>query len=138
MSAMSDSMHPSYFGVRFRVPVPLPEWPREFAILSGYATTGEVWSPERNAAADRALGEELSGTGTWMHRITGFFPETGHAEPGWAAALTLEEGCDWGLRYLQDAIYFVREDALWVSHCDARRALVHVGRFRERVQGVAE
>lgn len=131
---MRDSMHPSYFGVRFFVPAPVLDWPKCFAILSGYATTGEVWAPERNEAADHALGAELAKGGIWLCRITGFFPETGHAEPGWAAALSLDEGCNWGLRYLQDAIYYVEGDALWVSHCDHRRGLVPVGAFRDRVE----
>jgi hypothetical protein len=135
---MSDSMHPAYFGVQFRAPAPAREWPERFAILSGYATTGEVWTPERNEAADRALGVELAERGGWVCRITGFFPETGHAEPGWAAELSLEEGCEWGLRYLQDAIYYVEGELLWVSHCDHRRARVPVGAFRERVQWMQE
>jgi hypothetical protein len=131
---MGESMHPSYFGVRFRIPQPVKDWPPCFAILSGYATTGEVWTTERNEGADRALGEALKKRGGWLQRITGFFPDTGHAEPGWAAEMTLEEGCTWGGQYLQDAIYWVDGDFLWVSHCDQRRALVPVGRFRERVE----
>jgi hypothetical protein len=131
---MRDTMHPSYFGVRFRIPAPVREWPPAFVILSGYATTGEVWPQERNEAADQALGQDLAGKGVWTCRITGFFPETAHAEPGWAAALDFDSGCDWGLRYLQDAIYVVTGDTLWVSHCDERRALVHVGAFRERFE----
>jgi hypothetical protein len=131
---MSDTLHPSYFGVRFTVSEEPVQWPPAFAILSGYATTGEVWPAERNEAADRALGSDLAAEGRWMTRITGFFPETGHAEPGWAAEMSLEEGCAWGLRYFQDAIYFVEGDALWVSHCDQRRGLVRVGAFRERIQ----
>lgn len=133
MTRVSDSMHPSYFGVQFCIPALVERWPEQFAILSGYATTGEVWTPERNAVADQTLGQELAAQGGWVSRITGFFPETGHAEPGWAAALSLETGCDWGLRYLQDAIYYVEGDTLWVSHCDHRRRLVPVGAFRERV-----
>jgi hypothetical protein len=127
-------MHPSYFHVQFSVPTPVLEWPDRFAILSGYATTGEVWTAERNAAADRALGETIFVMGAWRERITGFFEETGHAEPGWAAELELGAACDLGLKFLQDAIYYVHGDELSVSYCDERRALVPVGRFRERVR----
>jgi hypothetical protein len=127
-------MHPSYFEVQFSVPAPVNDWPEEFAILSGYATTGEVWTEERNSAADRALGETIFVIGVWRDRITGFFEDTGHSEPGWAAALDLDAACDLGLKFLQDAIYYVRGDELSVSYCDDRRALVPVGSFRERVR----
>jgi hypothetical protein len=127
-------MHPAYFQVQFSTPEPLIEWPRQFAILSGYATTGEVWTEERNSAADRALGETIFVIGVWRERITGFFEDTGHSEPGWAAALDLGAACDLGLKFLQDAIYYVQDDALYVSYCDERRALVPVGNFRERIR----
>jgi hypothetical protein len=127
-------MHPAYFQVQFSIPEPLIEWPRQFAILSGYATTGEVWTEERNSAADRALGETIFVIGVWRERITGFFEDTGHSEPGWAAALDLGAACDLGLKFLQDAIYYVQDDALYVSYCDERRALVPVGNFRERIR----
>ena len=127
-------MHPEYFELLFRTEESIPEWPRAFAILSGYATTGEVWSPERNAAADRALWEDVRATGAWYCRITGFSPVTGHAEPGWAVEMPWETACDLGFRYLQDAIFFVDGDALSVTHCaPGKRACVPVGAFRERL-----
>lgn len=127
-------MHPSYFQVQFSTPEPVREWPANFAILSGYATTGQVWTAERNAAADRALGETIFVIGVWRERITGFFDQTGHSEPGWAAELELNAACDLGLKFLQDAIYYVQGDSLSVSYCDERRDLVPVGNFRERVR----
>ena len=30
-------------------------------------------------------------------------------------------------------VYFVAEDKLWVTHCDARRRLVEIGTFRDRL-----
>ena len=35
-------MHPSYFHVQFSVPAPVQDWTAKFAILSGYATTGDI------------------------------------------------------------------------------------------------
>ena len=134
LSGQFSPMHPSYFHVQFSVPTPVRDWPDHFAILSGYATTGEVWTAERNAAADRALGETIFVMGACRERITGFFADTGHAEPGWAAELEFDAACDLGLKFLQDAIYYVQGDELSVSYCDERRALVPVGRFRERVR----
>lgn len=129
-------MHPAYFRTRFRVEAPPPAWPERFVILSAYATTGERWSDEQNADADERLRHELAETGRWMHRVTGYDPDGAHAEPSWAAELPFDEACDAGTRYLQDAIYMVDGDRLYVSYCDGRRGLVAVGGFRERVDAV--
>lgn len=108
--------------------------PEEFAIITAYATTGEVWTAEENEAADKALAEDLARSGKWHERITGYSPTTGHAEPGWAVEMALSDSCDLGLRYLQDAIYFVSGDELWVSLCAEPRERAFVGGFRERLK----
>lgn len=134
------TMHPAYFQVRFRTGEREGSWPDAFAILTAYATTGEVWSQAENREADRRLGELLrrrqrAGETAWApRRVTGFSPATGHAEPGWAVDLPFEEACDVGLRFRQDALYWVEDDALHVSFCDHRRAPVLVGSFRNRLE----
>lgn len=130
-------MHPEYFQVRFRAPAHGEPWPRRFVILTAYAPTGTSWTEKENRDADRRLEEALRarlGEGGSIRRITGFSPTTGHAEPGWAAPLPFDDACDLGDRFLQDALYVVRDDRLFVSYCDQRRALVPVGLFRERLQ----
>lgn len=130
-------MHPEYFQVRFRTPRHAEPWPRRFVILTAYATTGTSWTDEENLDADRRLEEALRsrlGEEGEIRRITGFSPATGHAEPGWASPLPFEEACDLGVRFLQDALYVVRDDRLFVSYCDERRALVPVGSFVERLE----
>lgn len=112
------------------------EWqgaPEEFAIISAYATTGETWSEKENSVADRKLKNTLRDKSDWHMRITGYSPASGHSEPGWAAALDFQKACDIGKHFKQDAIYFVKNNKLYVSYCDARRALVPVGRFSERL-----
>ncbi|MCE9519750.1 MAG: DUF3293 domain-containing protein [Verrucomicrobia bacterium] len=126
-------MHPAYFKTHFAVTDPSAEWPSEFAIITACATTGEQWTDEQNAVADVSLEKQLKGNGGLIRRITGYSPETGHAEPGWAVEMTWQDACDLGSKYHQDAIYFISGDALYVSLCDSRRALVLVGTFRERL-----
>jgi hypothetical protein len=129
-------VHPEYFQVRFRTPRPIESWPREFVILTAHAPTGTSWTDQENKDADQRLEEALRarlGEEGSIRRITGFSPTTGHAEPGWAAPLPFQEACDLGDRFLQDALYVVRDDRLFVSYCDERRALVPVGLFRERL-----
>lgn len=126
-------LHPAYFETRFRCADLPGQWPEKFAILTGYATTGEQWTVEQNMAADLALLAELEARSCWHHRLTGYSPTTDHAEPSWAAELSFEVACELGQCFRQDAVYFVIKDALYVSHCDVRRMLVPVGIFGERV-----
>lgn len=124
-----------YFLTQFRDQEADCIWPSEFSIITAHATTGQEWGSEENEAADSALSDEFRGDGKWIARITGYSPVTGHAEPGWAAAIGWETACDLGSKYKQDAIYHVKGDELFVSYCDGRRALVPVGMFRERLDG---
>ncbi len=126
-------MHPEYFKTRFRVERDVSAWPEGFAIISAFATTGQQWTDAENDAADRRLENELRYAGIWYARITGFSPETGHAEPSWAVEMGFQEACGIGERYRQDAIYYVEGDALYVSYCNAHRALIPVDSFRSRI-----
>lgn len=128
-----DQLHPAYFHTRFAVADPGMTLPHEFAIITAYATTGQTWTNLENEAADRELGDLLREGNDRSVRITGFSPDTGHTEPGWLSPISWSDACDTGLRFKQDAIYFVSNDTLFVSHCDKRRELVLVGPFRERL-----
>lgn len=130
---LSSDMKPEYFETHFRVGDRNAEWPREFVIVSAYATTGEQWTQEENETADRRLESSLRSRGCWLRRITGYSPRTGHAEPSWASVMSFNAACDLGSEFRQDAIYHVCDDLLSVSFCDERRQLVEVGRFRERL-----
>lgn len=128
-------MHPAYFETRFRTPEPMRSWPAAFAIVTAHATTGISWSAEENEWADVRLRAALGDL--WHVRITGYSPTTEHAEPGWAVPLPFHEACDLGVRFHQDAVYLVESDDLFVTYCDARRALVRVGSFMERLDRAA-
>lgn len=126
--------HPAYFETLFRQPTPPLRWPEHFAIISAYATTGEVWSPEQNESADRRLAELLAQRSPWTHRLVGFSPTTDHAEPSWAVELPLSEARAIGTDFAQDAIYFVHGDELRVVSCGDPSSEI-VGPFRERIVG---
>lgn len=130
-----QGMHSFYFETHFKGQDNGWEPPEEFSIVTAFATTGKQWTNAQNEAADRALEHELRKEGKCLSRLTGFSPETRHAEPGWAASIGWHAACDLGLKYKQDAIYHVKGNELFVSYCDARRGLVPVGMFRERLDG---
>ena len=126
-------MHPAYFETMFFPELPVCDWKKEFAILTAYATTGEKWSAERNQRADEQLKHDLQQMNVRFTRLTGFSPNSGHAEPGWAIRMEFEPACDLGMKYLQDALYYVRGQSLYVSFCDERRQLKYVSDFPSRL-----
>jgi hypothetical protein len=136
MEQPSPDLHPAYFQVRFRTEAPQVHWPDQFVILTAYATTGETWSPERNTEADQRLHAELMLRGCTPLRITGYDPQSGHAEPGWAVELPTEEALAVGRDFLQDAIFFVEDDVLHVWACRGGHAPALVGNFKARLTPV--
>jgi len=133
MKSDLTSLRHAYRVTRFRDVEAGVHWPEAFVILTACATTGSIWTPEREAAADAALRADLVTRGVWHNRITGYHPETGHAEPGWAAELSVADGCALGRAYRQDAIYTVKGDELRVVLCDEPQSAERVGGFRERL-----
>lgn len=126
-------MRSEYFEVRFRSERPVDEWPENFAVITGYATTGETWSDEENEASDRQLRERLESASAFVRRLTGYSPTTGHAEPGWAVEVGLEEARNIGREFKQDAVYYVSGDDLNVSRCGADGEASFVDSFRCRL-----
>jgi hypothetical protein len=124
--------------VRFRGAAPDDGWPRAFAIVTAYATTGEVWTDAENRAADAALEAALRAEGLCPTRLTGYHPVTGHAEPGWAWTASREAARAWGAAFRQDAVYVVEGDALFLARCAEPEVWVEVGSFRARWDGEAE
>ena len=127
-------MHPAYFETRFRLLHPTP-FPSRFAILSAYATTGEVWTEEKNQQADSLLEASLRNRGVWFHRIIGYSPSTQHAEPSWCVDLPFEEAISIGLEFHQDAIYWVQDGSLLVTDCK-QVELLPVSPFLSRLDSV--
>ena len=129
-----DPLHRAYFRTRFRwAGGDTSGWPAEFAIISAYATTGEQWSDEENEAGHESLYLELERRNVWVEPLTGYAPDTGHAEPGCAVELRLEEAKALGRRFRQDAIFHVRGNELFVVQCAESGRSEFVGAFRERL-----
>ena len=129
-----DPINPLYLSTFLDVGADWCEKPKEFAIISAYATTGEKWSVERNQQADERLHQQLVEKGGWLRRVTGYAPDTGHNEPCWAVAVSLDEACDIGEEFLQDAIYYIEGDELYVSHCDSRRIKTPISKFSLKIR----
>ena len=126
-------MNPIYLETRFKsdgendpAVNELESLPIEFAIITAHATTGEHWSDARNNEADKQLKTYLDSQFSCVKRITGYSPSTGHAEPGWLVNCSFAQGCDIGLSFKQDAIYWSEVGQLFVSYCGVQRSKVHL------------
>lgn len=97
---------------------PLPAgWPADFAIITANDPDGLATSPEVNRAADRVLEAELRSGGHRPHRVTGGSADGTHLEPGWAVAVGLPGAVEYGRRYRQLAVFYVRSGQLALVDC---------------------
>jgi len=98
---------------------PLPaDWPTEFAIITAHDPDGSETSPELNVAADTALESELRGAGYRLHRITGGSADGVHLEPGWGVPIGLPGAVEFGRRYRQLAVFYVRGREVTLVACE--------------------
>ena len=88
------------------------DWPKSFAILTAYATTGETWTPAQNIEADRKLEAELRKDGYRIHRISGYSKDLETYEEGWAVVLDLKPAWDLAVKYKQVALFYYHDDEL--------------------------
>ncbi len=127
-------LEPTYFQTIFLTPEKAAVWPENFAILTAYATTGEVWSDERNHEADQRLHQQFLALGLSPIRIIGSSPDRGHQEPSWAVKINRFQALTLGREFLQDAIYWVEGNQLSVISCHGHGKPVPVGTFRARLK----
>jgi hypothetical protein len=126
-------MNPIYLETRFKRDLEndpkfdkFETFPDQFAIITAYATTGEEWSDMKNSQEDERLKAYLQSRFSCVKRITGYSPSSGHSEPGWLVNCSFDEGCDVGLSFKQDAIYWHESGNLYVSYCGPQRSKVWV------------
>jgi hypothetical protein len=126
-------MNPIYLETRFKRDLEndpkfdkFEVFPDQFAIITAYATTGEEWSDVKNSQEDERLKAYLQARFICVKRITGYSPSSGHSEPGWLVNCSFDEGCDIGLSFKQDAIYWGENGSLFVSYCGPQRSKVWV------------
>jgi Protein of unknown function (DUF3293) len=88
------------------------DWPKEFAILTAYATTGETWTDAQNKEADQKLEAELRNAGHRLHRISGYSSDLKTYEEGWAVVMDLKTAWDLAVKYKQVALFYYQNDEL--------------------------
>jgi hypothetical protein len=97
---------------------PLPaDWPADFAVITAYDPDGLTTTAELNRAADVALESELRSAGYRLHRIIGGSADGVHLEPGWGVPIGLPGAVEYGRRYRQLAVFYVRGGVVCLVDC---------------------
>ena len=123
-----------YYETRFIIKQYDNSWPETFAIISGYATTGQKWTDTTNCNSDHKLHKLISSRKKWAQRLIGYSPTTGHNEPSWATNFSIADACYIGKIFMQDAIYYVKNNKLLLIYCnDPQRQQFYVDQFRTRI-----
>jgi hypothetical protein len=98
---------------------PLPaDWPGDFAIITAYDPDGLPTTAEQNQSADAVLEAELRSAGYRLHRITGGSADGVHLEPGWGVPIGLPGAVEFGRRYRQVAVFYVRGRQVALVACE--------------------
>ncbi|APC97868.1 hypothetical protein KX01_1684 [Francisella frigiditurris] len=131
----SNNMPEWYFTTKFEIPIKPAKYPDKFMILTAWNPLNQKLSKEENISRNNALKKDLKESFSFIYEINGFDPESKHKENGFMAnCFDLEKACDYGLKYQQDAIYYVVEDKLYVVQCALdKREMISVGKFLDRV-----
>jgi hypothetical protein len=132
-----NNFHPAYFLTRFYTDKPLREIPTDGVILSACATTGEVWSDQRNQQADADLARMLQGISRGsLIRLIGYSPTDDHAEPSWMIDLDCLSACRLGVDFKQDALYVIERDSLFVVRCSEPSCRAYVAPYKDRLDSL--
>ncbi|AJI52539.1 DUF3293 domain-containing protein [Francisella philomiragia] len=124
-----------YFTTKFEVPILPSRYPNQFAIITAYNPFNQLLENHENIARNQILKNQLEKSYDWVYEINGFDKSSKHKENGFMFdAKSLDEACDLGEEFSQDAIYYVIDDTLYVSKCEkSKRYLTKVGDFQSRI-----
>ena len=117
LPTMTPEQRAQFMQAVFRFEPLLPDWPTEFAIITAYDPDGRPTTAEGNLAADQALADELRAAGYRLHRITGGSADGVHLEPGWGVPIGLPGAVEFGRRYRQIAVFYVKGRVVSLVAC---------------------
>jgi hypothetical protein len=127
-------MDPAYRKARFRVTPPQGGLPRNFSVITACNPDGETIPAEENAARTKRFSEELRERGLEHFAVTGFDPDSGHAEPGFGILCGRELAVEVGRKWGQEAVFVIEHGELWLLACDGDEPPEALGSFEKRIR----
>lgn len=124
-------MNPAYRHARFRAGLPYGGLPESFAVITACNPNGETISDEANAERTRQFETQLCKLGLIHFPVTGYDPQSDHAEPGFGVLCDEATAYGIGNGYLQEAVFQVRRNQVTLISCDQERGQVPLGKWTE-------
>jgi len=128
-------MSPEYLNAYFKInEQQANELPSEFIIVTAFNPEGRDYSPKSNQKFDSDLGALIRKKALNAWRVIGGSRDFIHAEPGYAVQTNLKSGIEIGVKFHQEAIFWVTQNKLFLVDCDAHQA-VPMGDWNSPRQG---
>ncbi|WP_298772518.1 DUF3293 domain-containing protein [uncultured Shewanella sp.] len=109
-----------------------------FAIITAHNPKGVILSSSQNRLLDKKLQNELEHLGLLYREIMGASVDLCHMEKSWAIAVEREIGVEIGLKFNQNAIYYVETDMLKLIPCLFQKKEICLGSFSKKMKLVSE
>lgn len=109
-----------------------------FAIITAHNPEGMILSPSQNRLLDKKLQNELMHLGVLHREIMGASVDLSHMEKSWAVAVERKVGIAIGLKFKQNAIYYVETDKLRLIPCLFQKQEICLGSFSKKMKLVSE
>ena len=113
----STELNPSYLKARFRADLPLKGIAQSFCIVTAYCPFDEQVTDEENKTFNQALKTELENAGLVHFPVTGYSPDSDHAEPGYGIICDRSIAIKLGQQFRQNAIFSVYENTVYLINC---------------------
>ncbi|MCL1126970.1 DUF3293 domain-containing protein [Shewanella surugensis] len=109
-----------------------------FAIITAYNPQGVLLSSMQNRLLDRKLQNEIEALGLPYRAIMGASADKRHMEKSWAITVDRNVAIQMGVKFDQNAIYYVEADHLRLIPCLIQEKEICLGLFSEKVKLVSE
>ncbi|WP_299009314.1 DUF3293 domain-containing protein [uncultured Shewanella sp.] len=109
-----------------------------FAIITAHNPKGMILSPSQNRLLDKKLQNELVHLGALHQEMIGTSVDMSHREKSWAVAVERKVGIAIGLKFKQNAIYYVETDKLRLIPCLFQKQEICLGSFSKKMKLVSE
>ena len=110
-------MNDSYKDTVFHGPEPTEGWPKTFAIVTACNPDGKTAEDTENESATRELSGALVQLALPHRSMTGGSPDGKHQEPGYLVECDLSTALELGVRFQQEAIFWIEDGQVSTVAC---------------------
>ncbi|WP_299490600.1 DUF3293 domain-containing protein [uncultured Shewanella sp.] len=109
-----------------------------FAIITAHNPKGILLSSSQNRLLDKKLQSEIAYLARPYRALMGGSADLCYMEKSWAIAVDRKTGIELGVKFNQNAIYYVEADKLMLIPCLFQKQAISLGSFSKKVTLVSE